>query len=38
MHPIIGFIAYEIIAFEDMIKFGSQAKACEGVQLRIQGK
>ena len=33
-----GFIAAETVAFEDLVKFGSQAKAREAGRLRIEGK
>ncbi len=33
-----GFIAAETVAFEELMKFGSQAKAREAGRLRIEGK
>ncbi len=33
-----GFIAAETVAFDDLLKFGTQAKAREAGRLRIEGK
>lgn len=33
-----GFIAAETVAFDELVKFGSQAKAREAGRLRIEGK
>ena len=33
-----GFIAAQIIAFDDLMAFGSEAKAKEAGKLRLEGK